>query len=425
MCQPTRWRAAITVIVLGVGGPAARGGEGYPNLKPGLVVDARGGRVDGTVGWLDGGLGKTRYGSSREANVARLAQASLLLKAELGESLDVRLHFNLDAEPGAEDRRSRVGPIEAYLAYHPAWSPSFNMRARAGVFFPPLSLEHPGAGWTTAYTVTPSAVNTWVGEDLRATGGELTLVVTEGSHEITAAGGAFGWNDPAGTLLAWRGWAMHDRQTGLRDRLPLAPLPSIGPGAIFPLQPRFTAPGREVDHRPGFYGGGSWTWSGRLHVRGLYYDTRADMAAFRGQQYGWAMRFASAGVRLSLPGSTELVGQHLRGRSQMGRLPDGRAMVDVEPRASFVLLTGSWGRHRVSVRRDWFDVEDMGPTEIEDDNREDGSAWTAAYLLRTGDKHRLALEAVRVDSTRDIRPALGLPARAQELLLQLSFRLTL
>ena len=315
-------------MLAGGAGTAARGGE-YPKLKPGLVLDARGGRTDSVVEWLDGGLGKARYGGSREETFARLAQASLLLKAELSESLDARLHVNVDAEPGGDRRHSRVGPIEAFLAYHPSWSPSFNLRARAGVFFPPLSLEHPGPGWTTVYTITPSAVNSWVGEDLRATGGELTFVMGGGAHEVTAGGAVFGWNDPAGTLLAWRGWALHDRQTGLRDRLPLAPLPIIGGDGLFPLQSPYAAPGREVDHRPGFYGGGSWTWSGRLHLRGLYYDTRADMAALREGQYGWAMRFASAGARLSLPGSTEIVAQHLRGRSQMGRRPDGRAMVDV------------------------------------------------------------------------------------------------
>ncbi len=99
--------------------------------------------------------------------------------------------------------------------------------------------------------------------------------------------------------------------------------------------------------------------------------------------------------------------------------------MDIEPRASFVLLTGSWGRHRLTVRRDWFHVDDMDPMVTEDDNREDGAAWTAAYLLRTGDKHRLAVEALRTDSTRPIRPTLGLPARATELLLQLSLRVSL
>jgi hypothetical protein len=99
--------------------------------------------------------------------------------------------------------------------------------------------------------------------------------------------------------------------------------------------------------------------------------------------------------------------------------------VDIEPRASFLLLTGSWGRHRLSVRRDWFEVEDRGPLFAEDDNREDGSAWTAAYLLRTGEKHRVALEALRLDSTRPNRSSLGLPPRAKELLVQLSLRLSL
>lgn len=61
----------------------------------------------------------------------------------------------------------------------------------------------------------------------------------------------------------------------------------------------------------------------------------------------------------------------------------------------------------------------------EDDNREEGTGWTAADLLRTGERHRLALEAMRLDSTRANRAVLGLPTRARELLVQLSVRLSL
>lgn len=414
----------LIVVAFAAAVPRVDGEEGV-RVKPGLVLDFRAGHLDATPGWLQGGLGKFRYGGGGEANFARLAQASLLLKLEMGDSVDVRGQLNVDAEPGASERESRVGPVEAYLAYHPSFTPAFTLRGRAGLFYPLLSLEHPGPAWTTVYTITPSAANSWVGEDLRATGAELSLVWTAGRHELTATGGAFGWNDPAGTLLAWRGWALHDRQTGLRDRLPLAPLPCLGPGGLFPKQAPFTAPLREVDDRAGFYAGAAWSWSGRVLLRGLHYDNRGDVTALRDGQYAWATRFSSAGLQAWLPGSLEVLAQYLDAESDMGRLPDGRGAVSFAPRAAFVLLTGAGGRHRLTVRRDWFEVVDRGPIVAEDDNGEDGSAWTAAYLFRTGDKHRLALEAVRLSSTRPARAALGAPARVEEWLFQVSFRLSL
>ena len=80
------------------------------------------------------------------------------------------------------------------------------------------------------------------------------------------------------------------------------------------------------------------------------------------------------------------------------------------------------GRHRLSVRYDDFYVDDDDEFQVEDPNHEDGHAWTAAYVLRTGEAHRLALEWLNVDSDRDVRPSLRLPARAQETQLQASFR---
>ena len=45
-------------------------------------------------------------------------------------------------------------------------------------------------------------------------------------HELRAFAAAFYGNDPAGTLLFWRGWSLHDRQTRLGDRLPMPPMPT-------------------------------------------------------------------------------------------------------------------------------------------------------------------------------------------------------
>lgn len=418
-----RWLHALVASLLT--GGVALGDDDFPKLSVGAVLDARVALTGETPGWLDGGLGKTRYGGaqgSAETDL-RLSQASLLLGFDLSDAVGARAQVNLDAEPGAKGRHGRVDLIEAFVHYRPALSPSFRLKARAGMFFPPISLEHTGPAWTTVYTITPSAANAWIGEEVRATGAELTLGLVRGENEVSGTGGVFYWNDPAGSLLAWRGWALHDRQTGLGDRLPLAPLPTLGPGNLFAQQPLWVGPLHEVDHRPGYYAGGSASIAGRVHLRVMRWDNRTDDTAYEDSQYGWATRFTAAGLRITLPRDVELLAQHLRGRSTMGRMPDGAAAVGPVPVTSYGLVTKAFGRHRLTVRYDRFEVTQQDAMPEVDDNSEDGSAWTAAYQLKTGEKHRVALEVLRVESTRPARRTLGLPAHAAETAMQASFRL--
>jgi hypothetical protein len=413
---------ALVLLVLAA--PAAAAGE-FPRLSAGAVLDARLAATDAARGWLDAGLGKTRYGGGADGSgmLARVSQASALLGVDFSHALRVRVQANLDAEPGAAARQGRLDLIEAFLQYQPDLTPAFRVRARAGLFFPPVSLEHDGPAWTTPYTITPSAVNTWIGEEVRGTGAELRLSAGGEDTHVSALAAVFGWNDPAGTLLAWRGWALHDRQTGAPDRLPLAALPSIGPGRAFDKQAPWTAPLREVDGRAGAYAGGEARLIGRLALRALRWDNRGDVTALRDAQYAWATRMDAFGLALELPAGVLVLAQHMRGRSLMGRLPDGGTPVGVHPRATYALLTAARGRHRLSLRWDAFEVDEDDALPALDDNREEGTAWTAAYLLRIGERHRAAIEVLSVESTRPARASLGLPERDRETLLQASLRL--
>ena len=51
-------------------------------------------------------------------------------------------------------------------------------------------------------------------------------------HELVAFASGFYGNDPAGTLLFWRGWSLHDRQSRLNDQLPMPPMPIWRNGTI-------------------------------------------------------------------------------------------------------------------------------------------------------------------------------------------------
>jgi hypothetical protein len=247
----------------------------------------------------------------------------------------------------------------------------------------------------------------------------------------------FSNNDPAGTLLSWRGWALHDRQTAAFDRLPLAPSARFTAGGPFAGLPPWTAPIREVDGRLGYQVGATWTMDDRVHVRASFWDNNGDPAAFDGFQYAWYTEMLSVGARLKLPRDIEAIAQYMDGTTEMGETPEGLLAVDNRFRAAFVLLTGARGRHRLSGRYDWFDVEDRDVFAIADPNDEDGHAWTLAYLATLNDSARLAVEWLHVTGTRSLltgvglppntgetRPAATAPSRAREGQLQASLRLT-
>jgi hypothetical protein len=96
--------------------------------------------------------------------------------------------------------------------------------ARAGLMWPPVSLEHEGADWHVANSITPSAINSWIGEEVRPAAVEGTLAVNLGEHKLRATAAIMAANDTSGTLLTFRGWALHDRTTLAFRRQPLPPL---------------------------------------------------------------------------------------------------------------------------------------------------------------------------------------------------------
>jgi hypothetical protein len=279
-------------------------------------------------------------------------------------------------------------------------------------------MENSGLGWTTPYTITTSAINTWIGEEVRPTGLESSLVLSRNSHEFSATGSIFGNNDPTGSLLAWRGWTLHDRQTGFRDRIPLAPIPSIEEGGLFAQQPPFVHPFSEVDGRLGYYAAGAWTnrW---FELRAMHYNNRAKQTVFDGEQYAWNTRFNHAGIHFTLPAQVEVIGQWMEGRTLMG---PGNA-VNAEFYSEFLLASWSYAAARISLRYDRFRVNDENAQVRPDDNTERGHAWTAAFIYHTGEKHRLAFELLRIQSRRPVRQDLFLPVDATETLFQTSFRL--
>jgi hypothetical protein len=185
-------------------------------------------------------------------------------------------------------------------------------------------------------------------------------------------------NDPIGTLLSWKGWALHDRQTRLNDVLPLPPLPQVGPSGIFQNQAVRAEPFIETDDRPGYYFGTEFQLRRRALIAVMHYDNHADPMSLRDGQYGWITRFDHVGTQVELPRDSGLVVQWLRGTTAMGPFVNGARVVDVGFDSYFLLLTKRVNQHRMSIRFDDFDVTDRDYIPL-DDSSESGHAWTVAY----------------------------------------------
>ncbi len=391
-------------------------------LQLNVVLDGRLVTTPDSTSFLDAGLGKTRYGHEPRAVQAKLAQAALLARLELRPDLTVRVHANVDAE---HDFHRRVDLIEGILRYNPAISDTASFDIRAGVFFPTVSLENTDMAWLSPYTTTFSAINSWIGEEVRTLGVEAGPSFRLNEAQLRLFGSVGRQNDPNGTLLAWRGFTLHDRVSGFSDRLPLPALKSFDLSTLFPDQPPHVQPMREVD--------GRWTWSAgaslthpRYRARVLYQPRTANPGSFDGEQYAWRTGYWAAGLSRSV-GRVEFLAQGLDGETHMGMVSGGANAVIAKFEAVYAMA--SWTdsdepRHRLTARYDAFRVRDGDAFVVEDPNDETGSAWTFAYVFAPAAHHRVTVEVLRVDSTRTNRRDLALDPHQVEVLGTLSWRLS-
>lgn len=380
--------------------------EGQLDLSADLRLIA----ADGRSSWLNDGLGKLRFDEDHDGlQVGRLRAA---WNQPFGETLNLRI----DASLWRLNDHNAFDLTEAYLEIRPYPNAGWRSRIKIGAFFAPISLEHRAAGWTNPYTISSSAINTWVGEELRTIGAEYSLewLGTRLGHDFDAGliAAIYGWNDPAGVLVASRGWTLHDRQTTLFDR--------VGESGNGPVPGRVLF--KEIDSRPGYYLGAHLRYLDRVELRYTRYDNRADPEAYDAgiNDFAWLTYFDSIGLRFETANGWTMIAQWL----------DGETVIEPETgyeewkySSKFVLVSKALGRHRLSVRADWFDTnhfESSWPPGLQ----ETGSAWTAGYSFERNQHWSLAVEAMQIKSDVLQRAALGEPTDATERQLQLQLRYT-
>ncbi|MGN6519955.1 MAG: hypothetical protein ACTHK2_11090 [Dokdonella sp.] len=362
--------------------------------------------------WVDGGLGKTRFGGGGMA--ASCAQAGLVADAVLAPALVA--HAGLQYQTSGRDE---VALLDAWLRWRPVSTTPLRWSARFGAFFPPVSFENDAIGWTSPWTLSSSAIDAWVGAELRAIGAEGTL---EWRGERSTATGVFALmrsNDPAGELLAARGWAIGDVVSGLGSRVREPDVYAQGDHEPVPL--RFN-PYLENDGRVGWYAGATWDVRGVGAFTVLRYDNDADPASrSRGRSpvLSWHTDFWSVGTRTRV-GGVVLLGQAMSGSTAIAPSPLFRTHTDF--RAAYLLAAWDHGRWRPALRVDAFSTDQL-PRSIDDRVREHGSALTLALNWRPRPWLRVTGEALHVRSWRNQREQEGAPARRDDTQLQLGVRL--
>lgn len=413
---------AVTAVAIGLLAPAltvGSAGAGLPPTSLEGLVDVRAFTVGGEKSWLEEGLGKTRHGDGDGTDTGlAAADVSLLIKSDWSWSWSSYVHLQ-----HAPEQEQPVDLVEAWVGYRSPPRPGLRLSGRAGLYYPHISRENGGPAWTAPLTITPSAANSWIGEEIRALGGELKLAWRGESAQAALTAGLFGFNDPAGTLLAFRGWAMGDVKAAAFSRLPLAPLPSIGvPEAFLKRQVRWVRPVCEVDGRVGHHLAVDAGWGRRLRGGAFYYDNGGDPRALEHGQYGWDTRFWNLYLEGEPVDGLTFIAQYMGGVTLMGwRRSNGQLPVDVDYDAGFLLVSRRLGRAWATLRHDRFATGDNSFV-AEDDNNEHGTAWTAAAGHQLGTNDQILLEYLRVASVRPARAVLGSEPRQVQALVQLGYR---
>ena len=247
------------------------------------------------------------------------------------------------------------------------------------------------------------------------------------AHELEVFAAVYYGNDPTGTLLAWKGWGVHDRQTRWNEQLPLPPIPQLQDGTrLRQRQDPWAEPFLEIDHAPGYLAGVEWRYARRASVQIARYDNHTDPTLSANGQYGWRTYFDQLAVQVSLPWNLGIMAQWMSGNTKMGNFIErfGSHAVDNDYEASYVLLTRMQNGHRFTIRYDDFSVDNLDGF-LMDNNDESGDALTLAYVYDHSPSLQLAVEWLEVDSVRPARAYIGLPSNATETMLRVQLRWTL
>ena len=269
----------------------------------------------------------------------------------------------------------RAGIVQAFADLH-----SEKLRLRAGAFWLPTSRENVDPLWNSRYTITYSALNTWIGEEVRPLAADLQF---SPNFYFTVGGTAFRGNDTMGTLLSARGWTFGNRLTVYDE--------------VIPAVPDTTRPiGSDVDGRLGDSERIRLQLPERALIQFTRVDNRAELLFRDAPDVPWRTKFNVISGEVGSTSPTTLLGEWAHGTTELG-FPGGTFMMDFE--TAYLLLSQKTGTDRWSVRVERFSTRshDRPPNDF---SRESGHAYTVAWFRDTSPHVRSGIEYMRVKGDR-------------------------
>lgn len=285
----------------------------------------------------------------------------------------VRIHADVLARDDRPDRRrEQLGLVEGYLELN-LRPRAQRFRIKAGAFFLPTSREHVDAFWKNPYTINASALNSWLGEEFRPIGIDLDYY----RSGFTIGATAYRGNDAFGSIVAERGWSLHDNVALLDERIDLVP------GTITSISP-------ELDGQTGWAARARWS-NQATQVQLTIIDNEAD-----GLRYGdiltWETPFRIVSV------------EHVRGDwtfiAEVGwgvtiaRFDSGDVEGEID--ASYALISKRFESWRLSGRFDSYGTE-FPPDPLAGYQEDRGEALTVAWIWTPPSRFRAGAEISATD----------------------------
>lgn len=353
-------------------------------------VSARGSRVTSDVSWLDGGYGRFDVGPDVNGQRDTRFRSTAQIGADWSPNhwLLVHAYAVARAEPSNAGGK-RAGIAEAYVELH-----GEKWHVRAGEFFLPTSRENTDPLWNSPYTLTYSALNTWMGEEVRPIGVDVQYAP---NFYVTAGATVFRGNDTMGTLLAGRGWTFGDRIAVYDERVPS-------------VLPKLTKPiGRDLDDENGYAARLRLQIPERALVQFTHLDNRAPLLPLVRGEEPWATKFDVVGAQIGLTTPTTVAAEWMRGKTLLNY---GLGIFTMDFDTAYLLVSRKMGHERVTARVERFSTRDADFPNDDPFAREDGHAYTIAWLHEPSERLRYGLEYVKVTGG-GVDPSPGIVPRSR------------
>ncbi len=326
--------------------------------------------------WSTGGFGRFDVGA-RNADAHKTVNVDVL---QLGIDWTPTSWLLLHTDGLARREQSgtvgrRAGLLQAYGELH-----TEKLRFRGGLFWLPTSLENVDPLWNSRYTISNSALNSWIGQEVRPISVDLQFAP---NFYFSLGATAFRGNDTMGSALASRGWTIGNRLSVYDE--------------VIASVPDTTRPiGPDTDHRIGDSGRIRFQIPERALLQLTHIDNRARLLVKAAPETPWRTKFDVVGAQLGTTGPTTVVAEWASGSTELG-FPRGSFTMDFD--TVYLLLSQKRGPSRWSARIERFTTNNHR-RPANDVNRERGSALTLSYLRDSSNSLRTGIEYVRAKGDR-------------------------